>query len=203
MVTKSITIERNYRVSNDDPYARTRLVHNIDLEEGETKQDATIRGIKELDEIFCIAYPHVAPHLNFHVVRQIDKEERNLIEVGKIRQQDIEDRLKDFDNRSYQNHTVLPTPPEKIEQKPTEETNIPKIGTVERTIHEIQHCTTFTQLKEFELMASMNKKVKGYYDEKMSTEPEHVSIQRAGTPGHYSYNIAAGEEKSSTVNEDL
>jgi hypothetical protein len=70
MITTSITVNKNYRTSNDDQYARTTLIHNIELEEGETKSDATLRAIKEMDEIFTIAYPHVAPHLNFHIVRQ-------------------------------------------------------------------------------------------------------------------------------------
>jgi hypothetical protein len=74
MITTSITVNKNYRTSNDDQYARTTLIHNIELEEGETKLDATLRAIKELDEIFTIAYPHVAPHLNFHIVRQTNSD---------------------------------------------------------------------------------------------------------------------------------
>jgi hypothetical protein len=73
MITTSITVNKNYRTSNDDQYARTTLIHNIELEEGETKLDATLIAIKEMDEIFTMAYPHVAPHLNFHVVRQTEK----------------------------------------------------------------------------------------------------------------------------------
>lgn len=83
MKTTSITVQHNYRTSNDDPYARTTIIHNIDLEEGETKQEATVRAIKEMDEIFRLTYPYMEEHLNFYVVRQL-KEQFPIITQDKI-----------------------------------------------------------------------------------------------------------------------
>jgi hypothetical protein len=71
-MTKSFSVERNYRISNDDPYLKARFSQEVIPDENETTEDAALRAIKQLDNIFRIAYPYVAEHLNFHVERQVN-----------------------------------------------------------------------------------------------------------------------------------
>lgn len=72
MKTISFNVERNYRISNDDQYMKARFSQEVVPDENETTEDAALRAIKQMDNIFRIAYPHVAEHLNFHVERQLN-----------------------------------------------------------------------------------------------------------------------------------
>jgi hypothetical protein len=73
MRTTTLTVERNYRIDNTDQYMKARLNLTVEIEEGETAQQVGLAAIKQLDEIFCIAYPFVEPSLNFHIERQVTK----------------------------------------------------------------------------------------------------------------------------------
>lgn len=138
--TTSITVNRNYRVSNDDQYARTTLVHNIDLIDGETKEAETLRAIKELDAIFRIAYPYMEEHLNFYVVRQVNgKPEMKFHNVP-------------IDENKF--GVFMPTETEPPEKK----------GTIE---DQIQACTTIMELETFKFVAPMNPKLKEKYESKL------------------------------------
>ncbi len=152
MKTTSITVERNFHIMNDDRFIMEKISVTVEVCDEDYTQDCIDNARKQIEANFKAAYPKVYTHLNFDEVRQLDKEERNFIEVGKIRQQDIEDRLKDFDNGSYQNHIILPTPSEKIKQIPIEE--------------QIQVCKTIRELNSFKIIARMNPKLTELWDKK-------------------------------------
>lgn len=167
MKTISISVSKNYRTSNDDQYARTTFVHNIDLEEGETKQDATLRAIKELDEIFCIAYPYVYPYLNFHVVKQArvnhNDEKTNFDEVIQISQPvHIVSQPQDKFTHKWETINGNPIVTEK-ENKPTIEEPIDKDFNL---INEMKNCKTAKELKTFCLL-TITPEEKEFYKNKL------------------------------------
>ena len=155
MKTTCITVERNYRIDNSDQYMKARFTHSVEPEENETAKEAGLRAIKELDEIFCIAYPHVEPYLNFHVVRQVnyskDIQHENITNWKFTETRvpiEIKESVHQFDNIT---HSQEPTPKQTIEEQ-------------------IQACTSISGeggLYSWLLLANSNKKLKKLYEEKL------------------------------------
>ncbi len=164
MTTKSICVERNYRISNDDIYMKARLSQDVVPDENESMETATLRAIQQLDNVFRIAYPHVAEHINFHKTIQVNPEYAHLLK------QDLQNIEVKTGQRFTNAETVLQNtahnqfiqtlnPTEKIQK-----------GTIEE---QIEACTEIEgkedyQLESFKLFASTNKKYKEVYNKKLS-----------------------------------
>lgn len=72
MKFKDVFIERNFRISNDDQYAKERIAATILLDDGEDEQKAMNLAREKIVQNFKAAYPKVYTYLNFDEVRQVD-----------------------------------------------------------------------------------------------------------------------------------
>jgi len=141
MKTTSITVERNFHIMNDDKFIMEKISVTKELEQFDNVNAAIDQAREDISYNFKLHYPKVETSLNFDVVRQLDKEERNFYEVGKITQADIDKRLE-----------ALEIIPEKIKPVPIED--------------QIQACKTVEELKSFEILAGMNPKLQLTYHNK-------------------------------------
>jgi hypothetical protein len=139
-MTKEFNVERNYRIDNSDPYMKARFNQTVIPDEGETIEDAALRAISQLDNIFRMAYPHVAEHLNFHIVKQVKENGYKMPEMEAMKS------LVDS----------LPTKVEKINKGTIEE----QIQAFNGTVEELK--------REWYYIAMMNKKATTAYNEKLS-----------------------------------
>jgi hypothetical protein len=137
-MTKEFNVERNYRIDNSDPYMKARFNQTVIPDEGETIEDAALRAISQLDNIFRMAYPHVAEHLNFHIVKQVKENGYKMPEMEAMKS------LVDS----------LPTKVEKINK-----------GTIEE---QITNSKNAHELISFKMIAAMNPKLKAIYDKRLS-----------------------------------
>lgn len=68
MKFKEITVERNFRISNDDPYLKERITATVQLDDTDNEQMAMNMARQQLIKNFKLAYPNVYTYLNFDEV---------------------------------------------------------------------------------------------------------------------------------------
>lgn len=130
--------ERNFRISNDDPYAKERIWAELGLDDGEDEQKAINLARDKMVQNFKAAYPHVYTHLNFEVIEQ-----QTYIPM--------------------KNHPNVQAYYDEVNKLNKEEAQTISKGTIEE---QIQACTTLDELKSFELISKMNNKLFEQYREK-------------------------------------
>lgn len=147
MKTTAFTAERNYRIDNTDQYMKARLSHTVEPEEGETSMEVGVRAHKELNDIFRVVYPYVDEHLNFPVIIQRNE---------KLWKEHV---TKPEFERHY--NIKIPIEPPNHSDKELNK------GSLEDQINACTKIEGETGLKSFEMLASMNAKLKKVYDNKL------------------------------------
>ena len=153
----TITVERNFHCMNEDRFIMEKISYPIEIEEGadiKTVHEKINEARQVIVDNFKAAYPHLRTYLNFDEVVQVNKEERNFKEFGKITEQDIHNRIKELDDKGYFKNAQLPI--EKINKGTIEE----QIQAFNGTVEELK--------REWYYIAMMNKKATIAYNEKLA-----------------------------------
>jgi hypothetical protein len=158
MKTISVTVERNFHIMNDDRFIMEKISHTVELEESDNTQFAMEFARHEIETNFRGAYPHIEEHLNFHVVRQVNKYEaasndRRLEALGiKPAIPSFEEIEEEFKAEKINKYNGLG----KDAQKP--------IDTSYNVIEEINKCKSSTLLKIYKLQCKTPEEHKAYED---------------------------------------
>jgi hypothetical protein len=152
MKFKEIVIERNFRISNDDQYAKERISASISLDDGEDEQKAMNLAREKIIENFKQAYPKVYTYLNFDETIQVNNWGGKL-EIGGVMypSKELPKDKSDYPKVSFE--AAVPT--EKINK-----------GSIEDQINACTEIELPNGLKSFEMIASMNPKLKLLYQQK-------------------------------------
>ncbi len=170
MKINSISIRRNYHLSNDDSYAKGEWSISADIDENDDAQECYSLLADELDLAFKTRYPNVRNYLNFDEVRQVNPNmdwaydynnptEPATVNDGKHTTTKYPDGSFDVvENKTGFLGTIIPT--EKTQK-----------GTIEE---QIEACTKLSELLEWRLLADSTKSLKPIY-EKRYFELESIS----------------------------
>ncbi len=154
MKITSITIDRNFHVSNDDRFLMEKISVTAEVSEGEFVPSVIDNAREIIVQNFKAAYPKVEDSLNFHVVRDYSNNLSNSNGWTKAPMPTTEPSAKL--NDPYYKGTGTKFTDDYLQE--TGELKSEKInkGTIEE---QIEACTTLEELKTFKLVAEMNPKL--------------------------------------------
>ena len=135
MRTKSISIERNFHISNEDPYARAKYILDADLEDGDNIDECYTIVADTIDAAFRNRYPHMRHDLNF-------------------------DTPTPKPGFSYSNEPVQQRQIEPLPVMPVVKENADEI--LKSSLSEMMDCTTPEQLEAWKIWAKANNAEKTY-----------------------------------------
>lgn len=152
MKFKEITVERNFRISNDDPYLKERITATVQLDDTDNEQMAMNMARQQLVKNFKLAYPNVYTYLNFDEVIQKTYSELGL---------DTPTLSNKWQEITHDSTKIIPT----HISNPITGINLDseKPPTLEE---QIQSCETIEQLRGWQLIANMQPKLKELYENK-------------------------------------